>query len=187
MDEGAMADDHGRIDPSPWNCESPWDTGVRPPQPADREDESAPLKDVPQSSLTAETCLKPMFFNRRSCCNEKPIPANCLGKFELMIQMNVKFVKNAVALGKSKVESVPEVYLGLDLLLLFRAVQTSWLWLRLRKPGWSQRLFTPPVLLLTPRTSRANSQEGPSRSIVRFQRPESWYFLTPQQQSPSCK
>ena len=26
----------------------------------------------------------------------------------------------AVALGKSKVESVPEVYLGLDLLLLFR-------------------------------------------------------------------
>ena len=37
-----------------------------------------------------------------------------------MIQMDVKFVKNAVALGKSKVESVPEVYLGLDLPLLFR-------------------------------------------------------------------
>lgn len=40
------------------SLKSPWDTGVRPPQPADREDESAPLKDVPQSSLTAETCLK---------------------------------------------------------------------------------------------------------------------------------
>ena len=43
---------------SPLSLKSPWDTGVRPPQPADREDESAPLKDVPQSSLTAETCLK---------------------------------------------------------------------------------------------------------------------------------
>lgn len=31
---------------------------MHPPQPADREDESASLKDVPQSSLSAETCLK---------------------------------------------------------------------------------------------------------------------------------
>lgn len=31
---------------------------MHPPRPADREDESASLKDMPQSSLSAETCLK---------------------------------------------------------------------------------------------------------------------------------
>lgn len=43
---------------SPLSLKSSQDTGVHPPQPADREDESASLKDVPQSSLSAETCLK---------------------------------------------------------------------------------------------------------------------------------
>lgn len=34
---------------------SSWDTGVRPPKPADRGDESASLKDVPRSRLSAAT------------------------------------------------------------------------------------------------------------------------------------
>lgn len=53
MSAGAAGASRGLL--SPLSLKSSWDTGVHPPQPADRGDESASLKDLPQSSLSAET------------------------------------------------------------------------------------------------------------------------------------